>query len=134
MGRKLANNNEIRPTNGWDVLSKIIDGFFGLFNLPQIASVAIAWIIVRDIIFVFRLPKEYDYAGQLLPLDFISKLLSNDNTLVIVCIILIIVLICACICLIGYCKVLKNEINRISNVRSQAIHGKENIEVHTSSL
>ena len=134
MGRKIIKNDENRHTNGWDVLSKIVDGFFGLFNLPQMAAVAIGWIVIRDMIFVFKLPKDYDYAGQLLPLDFITKLLSNDNTFVMICIIIIVVLICACLCLIGYCKILKKEIDRISETRSKAMHLQEKIEVHTSSL
>lgn len=122
-----------RPTNAMDVAKAIVDGFFDLISLNKVAAIAVLWFILRDMIFVFKLPDDYNYAQNLLNAKIIEYFLGNDNIIVVVETAFIVFLVVACIALILYCRFLRKEIDRMAEVRSRAIHGKEKIRVHNSS-
>ncbi|MCR1918756.1 hypothetical protein NSA48_06885 [Frisingicoccus caecimuris] len=132
--KKNKSRNDIRPqTNVWDVVKALIDGFFNFISLSKVAALAILWFIIRDIIFVLHLPEDYDYAEHLLNDGFLSYLIQNDNILIIVLVSIVAFLFFACVSMILYIIFLRNEIKRMATVRSEAIHGKEKINIHTSS-
>lgn len=135
MGRKKKNKcqNMPVPTNGWDVLKTLVDGLFNLISLSKAAAVGFLWFVIRDMIFVFNLPKDYDYSAHILNNEFLEYLIQDDNKILLVMGCLIVFLIVACLALIGYCAFLRHEINRMAEVRSQAIHGDEKIKQHNSS-
>lgn len=54
---------------------------------------------------------------------------DNDNIIIVVESAIIVILLVACIALIIHSVFLRKEINRISEVRSEAIHGKEKIKI-----
>lgn len=133
-GKSKEQNKEVPSvTNGWDVLKSIIDGLFDFISLNKVAALGLFWYIIRDMIFVFHLPDDYDYASHLLNSEFLEYLFNNENILVVVESTLIVVLVIACFALILHSIFLRKEINRISEARSNAIHGKENIKKHTTS-
>ena len=121
------------PTNGWDVLKAIVDGLFDLMSLSKVAAVGALWYIIRDFIYVLHLPEDYDYANNLLKIEFLEYLLNSENKIITVESSLIVVLIVFCLALIRYNKFLRKEISRMAEVRSEAIHGKEKIQLHTTS-
>lgn len=121
------------PTNGWDVLKALIDGLFDFISLNKMAALGVFWYIIRDVIFVFNLPSDYDYSSRLLNTQFLEYLFDNENIIVVIESAIIVFLIIACVALILHCSFLRKEINRISKIRSEAIHGKEKIKTHTSS-
>lgn len=120
-------------TNGWDVLKSFIDGIFNFISLSKVAALGVLWYIIRDIIYVFHLPKDYNYGEHLLKNDFLELLTANDNTIVVIETSIIIFLIVACVAMILYILFLRKEIDRISNVRSKAMHVKEKLETHNTS-
>lgn len=120
-------------TNGWDVLKAIVDGLFNFISLNKMAALGVLWYIIRDAIFVLNLPEDYDYSSNLLKSDFLEYFFDNDNIIIVVESAIIVILLVACIALIIHSVFLRKEINRISEVRSEAIHGKEKIKNHTSS-
>lgn len=122
-----------RPTNRMDVAKAIIDGIFDLISLNKVGALGALWFIIRDMIFVFKLSDNYDYANNLLNIEFIEYFLENDNIIIVGETAVIIFLIAACIALIIFCRLLRKEIDRMAEVRSEAIHGKEKIRVHNSS-
>lgn len=123
----------IHQTNGWDVLKAIVDGVFNFLSLGNVAAFAICWFIIRDIIFVINLPKDYDYGAHLLNSDFLEYIANNDNIMIIVLIGIGLFLLISCIALIMYILFLKREIKRVAAARSEAMHGKEKINHHSSS-
>ena len=135
MGNKKRKKvQEVRgETNGWDVLKAIIDGLFDFMSLNKVAALGALWYIIRDIIFVFNLPEDYDYSSHLLNGEFLEYLFDNENTIIVVESAIIVVLAISCLFLIIHSIFLRKEINRISEVRSEAIHGKEKIKNHTTS-
>lgn len=120
-------------TNGWDVLNTLVDCFFKMMSLSKIAAFAVFWYIVRDIIFVLKLPLNYDYENHLLNVDFLEHLINNDNILIIVLVCIIAFLLVASIGLIGHNILLNKEISRICDVRSKAMHGAEKLKEHRTS-
>lgn len=122
-----------RSTNGMDVAKAIVDGFFDLISLNKAAALGVLWFIFRDIIFVLKLPDDYNYANNLLNAELIEYFLGNDNIIIVVETAFIVFLVVACIALIIHCRFLRKEIDRMAEVRSRAIHGKEKIHVHRSS-
>ena len=122
-----------KETNGWDILKGIIDGLFSLISIGKVIPFAVIWFVIRDMIFVSRLPSDYQYAENLLKDEFLEFVMSGDNTVVVVLICIIFVLIVGCVGLIGYCFFLKNEIKRISESRKKAMHGKEKLRRHNTS-
>ena len=139
MSRKKKNKNQNQnqnvpvATNGWDVLKTLVDGVFNLVSLSKAAAIGFLWFVIRDMIFVFNLPEGYDYAAHLLNSEFLEYLMKDDNKIILAMVCLIGFLIVACFALIGYCVFLRHEINRMAEVRSQAIHSNEKIKEHSSS-
>lgn len=135
MGNKKRGRDE-KPsevTNGWDVLKAIVDGLFNFISLNKMAALGVLWYIIRDVIFVLNLPEDYDYASNLLNSDFLEYFFDNDNIIIVVESAIIVILLIACIALIIHTNFLRKEINRMSEIRSEAIHGKEKIKNHMSS-
>ena len=136
---KMSNRKRSRKTsnptstNGWDVLKSLIDGLFNFISLNKMAALGVFWYIIRDVIFVFNLPSDYDYSSRLLNTQFLEYLFDNENIIVVIESAIIVFLIIACVALILHCSFLRKEINRMSKIRSEAIHGKEKIKTHTSS-
>ena len=97
------------------------------------AALGVLWYIIRDVIFVLNLPEDYDYASNLLNSDFLEYFFDNDNIIIVVESAIIVILLIACIALIIHTNFLRKEINRMSEIRSEAIHGKEKIKNHMSS-
>ena len=135
MGRRKKGTyrNVQAETNGWDVLKALVDGLFNFISLSNAAAIAVIWFIVRDVIYVIHLPKDFNYADHLLKNDFLVYLVEDDNKIVLAMGALIIFLIVACIALILYCVFLRKEVERMAEARSKAIHGKETIKKHSSS-
>ena len=135
MGNKKHERNKkvANATNGWDVLKAIIDGVFNFISLNKVAALGVLWYIIRDVIFVFNLPEDYDYSENLLNTEFLEYLFDNENIVIVIESIIIVALFISCIALIIHTIFLRKEINRISEIRSEAIHGKEKIRKHTTS-
>lgn len=132
--KKQRKSNEIHAaTNCWDVLKAIIDGLFDFISLNKVAALGVLWYIIRDIIFVFNLPEDYDYSSHLLNGEFLEYLFENENIIIVIESAVIAVLVISCIFLIIHSIALRKEIKRISDVRSEAIHGKEKIVNHMTS-
>lgn len=129
----MNDNHKKEITNGWDVLKTLVDGFFKLMSLSKIAAFAVFWYIARDIIFVLRLPSNYDYENHLLNIDFLEHLVNNDNILIIILVCVVAFWLVTSFGLIGYIILLKREIDRLCEVRSEAMHGTEKIKEHITS-
>lgn len=122
-----------KEIGGWDILKVIIDGLFSLISIGKAIPFALIWFVIRDMIFVSHLPPDYKYAENLLKDEFLEFVMSGDNTVVVVLICIIFALIVGSVGLIGYCFFLKNEIERISESRKKAMHGKEKLKKHNTS-
>lgn len=122
------------PTNGWDVLKAIVDGLFNVLGFSKAAAFALFWFIIRDIIFVIKLPADYNYAGHLLDeVKILSYITENDNILILVLFALCVVFLIVIISLIIHNNFLRKEITRIAEARSQAMHGEHKLTMHVSS-
>lgn len=133
MGKGKGKNTANTPTNGWDIVKTIVDGIFGMMSINKAAAFVVFWFVIRDIIYVSHLPEDFDYASRLLNYEFFEYLVENENILITTESAIIIFLLVACIGLISYCILLRKEISRMADVRSQAIHGKEKIRIHSTS-
>ncbi len=135
MGNKKRerSKNTAKETNGWDVLKAAIDGLFNFISLNKVAALGLLWYIIRDVIFVFNLPEDYDYSSNLLNSEFLEYLFDNENIIIVIESAIIAVLLISCIALIIHSFFLRKEISRVSEVRSEAIHGKEKIKKHSTS-
>lgn len=131
--KKHERRNNPTPTNGWDVLKAFIDGLFNFISLNKVAALGVFWYIIRDVIFVFNLPEDYDYSSHLLNSQFLEYLFDNENIIIVIESAIIVFLGIACVALIIHCSFLRKEIKRMSKIRSEAIHGTEKIKTHRSS-
>lgn len=136
MGNKKRERSKsiAKETNGWDVLKAAIDGLFNFISLNKVAALGLLWYIIRDVIFVFNLPEDYDYSSNLLNSEFLEYLFDNENIIIVIESAIIAVLLISCIALIFHSFFLRKEISRVSEVRSEAIHGKEKIKKHSTSV
>ena len=125
---------ENEPTNGWDVLKAIVDGLFNSLGFSKAAAFTLFWFVIRDIIFVIKLPTDYNYAEHLLDaVKILSYITKNDNILIPVLFVICVVSFIFIIFLFIHNNFLRKEITRIAEARSQAMHGEHKLTMHVSS-
>ena len=124
-----------RQTNGWDVLMAIVNGIFNLFKLEKVVCMVIFYFLFRDLYFAHHISDPEIINEYLLKPSIFEKIIFNDNSLILVLAVAVIIFLSATVFLSLKIKfVYKKEINRLSEVRSELLHGEGTLlRVHNTS-
>lgn len=118
---------ELKKTSIYDVLVAIINGFFNLFKIEKIACIIILYILYRDYYVVHTIEDNESLSKLLIDTKIIERLVSDDNTLILVLSGIIVLLLIVIFIFIFWVRPMYiKEINRLAEVRMTLMHEKEN--------
>lgn len=149
MGEAKEKNNEAnkklekyeikKNTNGWDFLISLFNSVFNL-KLSKIGALFLLWFLIRDVIFVIKLPKDYSFGDNLIDeIKMIERIMQNESLPWVIVIAVIIVLVLIIVLLVGYIRIIRKEIGSIAEVRKELMHGLKDgnlshIKNHVSTI
>lgn len=134
-----GNINRAKSTNFFDFLIAMGGGISNLLKVEKISCFGALYLIIRDFIFIFRLPPGTDYQPFLIDTKLLGKIFESSSNFTIILIFIIALLLCVIFMLMLNIKnVYKKEIDRLSEERSQLLHNMQNdnftsIKVHKTS-
>jgi hypothetical protein len=112
-------------TNGWDFLTSLFNNLFNL-KLSKVGALFLLWFLIRDVIFVVRLPKTYNFGDALLKETQIFKyIFQSDSLAIVILAAIIILLVVVIVMLIIYITIIRKEIQDMAKIRSDLMHGRE---------
>ncbi|MGN0506650.1 MAG: hypothetical protein ACI4FZ_08820 [Lachnospiraceae bacterium] len=127
-----------KSTNVWDFLCVVFQELFNI-KIRKVAALYFLWLLLRDVYFTFRLPKDFDFSSKISDEFKMLQLILGDRTkTVVIFVAIILVLVVVIISLIVHIIHYRKEIDRMAEVRSEAMHGitagkKSPIARHVSS-
>lgn len=111
-------------TNFFDVLVQLINGIFNLFKVEKIVCLIILYLLGRDYYIIHKIGDNADIRNLLIDTRIIEKVFQNDNTLIVAMGALIVVLLAIILIFIFLVRPMYvKEIERLSEVRKELIHG-----------
>lgn len=110
-------------TNGFDFLIAFGSGVVNLLKIEKVICIIFLYILLRDFVFLSRLPENMDYQSFLIDPKIIEKVFETDNNVIIIMACLICILVIIIVLLIGIIKfVYKKEIQRLVDERHDLLH------------